>query len=150
MTKKSTLRRIKLELESIQSDPPDQCTAEPIGDNLFEWNATIPGPPDSPYQGGVFHLHLELPKRYPFDPPVVCFLTKIFHPNISKGEVCLDILGPEWSPAMTISGLLLSISSLLSDPNTDDALDWEAAVMYATERQKYDDKVRRWTRMYAK
>lgn len=76
------------------------------------------GPPDSPYSGGVFFLLIHFPTDYPFKPPKVNFTTKIYHPNInSNGSICLDILRDQWSPALTISKVLLSICSMLTDPN---------------------------------
>lgn len=71
---------------------------------VFYWQATIMGPPDSPYQGGVFFLTIHFPTDYPFKPPKVAFSTRIYHPNInSNGSICLDILRSQWSPALTIS-----------------------------------------------
>ncbi|KAG9442029.1 hypothetical protein H6P81_017883 [Aristolochia fimbriata] len=86
---------------------------------MFHWQATIMGPPDSPYAGGVFLVTIHFPPDYPiFKPPKVAFRTKVFHPNInSNGSICLDILKEQWSPALTISKVLLSICSLLTDPN---------------------------------
>merc|ERR1719253_1049377 len=81
------------------------------------------GPPDSPYAGGVFFLDIHFPADYPFKPPKVHFTTRIYHCNInSNGGICLDILKDQWSPALTISKVLLSICSLLTDPNPDDPL----------------------------
>ena len=81
------------------------------------------GPEDSAYTGGVFFLNIHFPTDYPFKPPKVQFVTKIYHPNInSNGSICLDILKDQWSPALTISKVLLSISSLLTDANPDDPL----------------------------
>lgn len=72
--------------------------------SVFHWQATIMGPPDSPYQGGVFFLTIHFPTDYPFKPPKVAFTTRIYHPNInSNGSICLDILRSQWSPALTIS-----------------------------------------------
>uniref|UniRef100_A0A182MVI4 E2 ubiquitin-conjugating enzyme n=1 Tax=Anopheles culicifacies TaxID=139723 RepID=A0A182MVI4_9DIPT len=72
--------------------------------SMFHWQATIMGPPDSPYQGGVFFLTIHFPTDYPFKPPKVAFTTRIYHPNInSNGSICLDILRSQWSPALTIS-----------------------------------------------
>ena len=112
----STLQRIQKELLEIQKDPPANCSAGPEGDDLYEWQASIMGPRDSPYQGGVFWLKIHFPKDYPFKPPKVMFLTKIYHPNISaSGAICIDILKDNWSPALTISKVLLCICSLLDD-----------------------------------
>ena len=78
-------------------------------------------------------------------------LTKCFHPNIhfETGEICLDILKDQWSPALTISKVLLSISSLLTDANPDDPLVPEIAHIYKTDKSKYEATAREWTRKYA-
>lgn len=135
--------------------------------------------PDSPYQGGVFFLTIHFPTDYPFKPPKVAFTTRIYHPNINtNGSICLDILRSQWSPALTISKgeqptkssifhwkkklttfrllylffyytVLLSICSLLCDPNPDDPLVPEIARIYKTDREKYNELAREWTRKYA-
>ena len=85
--------------------------------------ATILGPTDSPFEGGVFFLNIHFPTDYPFKPPKFAFTTRIYHPNInSNGAICLDILRSQWSPALTVAKVLLSICSLLCDPNPDDPL----------------------------
>ncbi|KAF5880828.1 Drebrin-like protein, partial [Clarias magur] len=124
------------ELTDLQRDPPAQCSAGPVGEDLFHWQATIMGPNDSPYQGGVFFLTIHFPTDYPFKPPKVAFTTKIYHPNInSNGSICLDILRSQWSPALTVSKVLLSICSLLCDPNPDDPLVPEIAHTYKADRE---------------
>ncbi|MQL92468.1 hypothetical protein Taro_025082 [Colocasia esculenta] len=122
----------------------------PVAEDMFHWQATIMGPPDSPYAGGVFLVSIHFPPDYPFKPPKVAFRTKVFHPNInSNGSICLDILKEQWSPALTISKVLLSICSLLTDPNPDDPLVPEIAHMYKTDRTKYEGTARSWTQKYA-
>uniref|UniRef100_A0A8B9DUI8 E2 ubiquitin-conjugating enzyme n=1 Tax=Anser cygnoides TaxID=8845 RepID=A0A8B9DUI8_ANSCY len=110
------------ELNDLARDPPAQCSAGPVGDDMFHWQATIMGPNDSPYQGGVFFLTIHFPTDYPFKPPKVAFTTRIYHPNInSNGSICLDILRSQWSPALTISkgrGQVLAFSLILPSEET--------------------------------
>ena len=144
------LKRIQKELSDLGKDPPSNCSAGPVGDDLFSWQATILGPSDSPYQGGVFFLAIKFPSEYPFKPPKIAFTTKIYHPNInSAGGICLDILKDQWSPALTISKVLLSICSLLTDPNPDDPLVPEIAHKYKSNRAEYEKIATEWTRKYA-
>eukprot|EP00350_Pseudokeronopsis_sp_OXSARD2_P010600 CAMPEP_0170540016 /NCGR_PEP_ID=MMETSP0211-20121228/2_1 /TAXON_ID=311385 /ORGANISM="Pseudokeronopsis sp., Strain OXSARD2" /LENGTH=110 /DNA_ID=CAMNT_0010842259 /DNA_START=30 /DNA_END=362 /DNA_ORIENTATION=+ len=108
------------------------------------------GPDDSPYAGGVFFLNIHFPTDYPFKPPKCNFTTRIYHPNInSNGSICLDILKDQWSPALTISKVLLSISSLLTDANPDDPLVPEIAHLYKNDKEKYETTAKEWTRKYA-
>eukprot|EP00268_Persea_americana_P043071 TRINITY_DN4317_c0_g1_i1.p1 TRINITY_DN4317_c0_g1~~TRINITY_DN4317_c0_g1_i1.p1 ORF type:complete len:149 (-),score=27.02 TRINITY_DN4317_c0_g1_i1:371-817(-) len=143
-------KRIQKELQDLQRDPPTSCSAGPVGEDLFHWQATIMGPADSPYTGGVFFVMIHFPPDYPFKPPKVNFQTKVYHPNInSNGSICLDILKEQWSPALTISKVLLSISSLLTDPNPDDPLVPEIAHIYENQRSCYEETARSWTQKYA-
>uniref|UniRef100_A0A8D0CLD9 Ubiquitin-conjugating enzyme E2E 3 (UBC4/5 homolog, yeast) n=1 Tax=Scleropages formosus TaxID=113540 RepID=A0A8D0CLD9_SCLFO len=114
----TSAKRIQKELAEITLDPPPNCSAGPKGDNIYEWRSTILGPPGSVYEGGVFFLDITFSSDYPFKPPKVTFRTRIYHCNInSQGVICLDILKDNWSPALTISKVLLSICSLLTDCN---------------------------------
>uniref|UniRef100_A0A8C5IYM6 Ubiquitin conjugating enzyme E2 E1 n=1 Tax=Junco hyemalis TaxID=40217 RepID=A0A8C5IYM6_JUNHY len=114
----TSAKRIQKELAEITLDPPPNCSAGPKGDNIYEWRSTILGPPGSVYEGGVFFLDITFSPDYPFKPPKVTFRTRIYHCNInSQGVICLDILKDNWSPALTISKVLLSICSLLTDCN---------------------------------
>ncbi|GAV58606.1 UQ_con domain-containing protein [Cephalotus follicularis] len=143
-------KRILKELKDLQKDPPTSCSAGPVAEDMFHWQATIMGPADSPYTGGVFLVSIHFPPDYPFKPPKVAFKTKVFHPNInSNGSICLDILKEQWSPALTISKVLLSICSLLTDPNPDDPLVPEIAHMYKTDKAKYEATARSWSQKYA-
>ncbi|XP_027369013.1 ubiquitin-conjugating enzyme E2 30-like isoform X2 [Abrus precatorius] len=144
------LKRINKELKDVLTDPPSSCNAGPTSDDMFRWQASIVGPADSPYAGGVFLVSIHFPQDYPFKPPKVSFRTKVYHPNInSSGSICLDILKDQWSPALTISKVLLSICSLLTDPNPDDPLVPEIARMYKTDKAKYEATARAWTQKYA-
>uniref|UniRef100_A0A6C0HGH0 UBC core domain-containing protein n=1 Tax=viral metagenome TaxID=1070528 RepID=A0A6C0HGH0_9ZZZZ len=146
----STLRRLNAELKEMTTNPPTNCSAGPINDNMTQWQATIMGPEGSPYQGGIFNLKIDFPENYPFKPPRVMFTTKIYHCNInSTGGICLDILKNQWSPALTISKVLLSICSLMDDPNPNDPLVSEIAELLRTNKPLHDETARVWTMNYA-
>lgn len=104
----------------ISAWPPDE-------NNMMCLQAQIQGPQESPYQGGLYNLTIDIPDRYPFEPPRVRFTTPIYHPNIdSDGRICLDTLKIQphgsWSPSVNINTLLLTIRVLMSNPNADDGL----------------------------
>ena len=146
----SALKRIVTELKDLRNDPPANCSAGPEGEDMYKWEGMIIGPSDSPYAGGVFKLRIQFPVDYPFKCPSITFTTKIYHPNISSaGVICLDILKTNWSPALTISKVLLSICSLLTDPNPADPLMPEIANLYTKDRASYNENAREYTRLYA-
>lgn len=116
----------------------------------LHWTATIEGPPDSPYQKGIFKLVIDIPEKYPFVAPKIKFITRIYHPNINFiGDICLDILGENWAPGLTIQKTLLSIISLLDSPNPDDPLVPEIAKIYRESKSKYESIAKDWTREFA-
>jgi ubiquitin-conjugating enzyme E2 D/E len=146
------LKRIHRELQDLQKDPPSNCSAGPIGDDMYHWEATIFGPQGTPYAGGCFMLNINFPTDYPFKPPKINFKTLIYHPNIQSknGGICLDILYPKkWSPALTISKVLLSICSLLDDPNPADPLEPAIADQYLKDHPAFIETAKLWTVRYA-
>jgi len=146
-----SLKRLQRELADLQRDPPAGCSAGPASEtDFYIWNATIQGPAESPFHGGLFELTINFPSDYPFKPPNVVFRTPIYHPNINKaGGICLDILKSQWSPALNASKVLLSILSLLTDPNPSDPLMPEIAEQYVKNRAAYDVRAREMTVAYA-
>lgn len=146
-----TTKRILRELKDLETDPPSNCSAGPVdSENLFRWKAHIVGPEDSPYAGGLFELNVEFPTDYPFRPPRVAFSTRVYHPNINaQGGICLDILKDQWTPALSLGKVLLSISSLLTDANPRDPLVPEIARQYESDREAFNRTAREWTLRYA-
>lgn len=146
----SDLKRLTKELADIQKETIPNISAGPIKDDLFEWSAVILGPEKTPYEGGIFYLDIHIPLNYPFKPPLINFKTKIYHPNINgAGNICLDILKSQWSPALTITKILLSICSLLSDPNPNDPLVPDIANQFKNNQEMYIKTAKEWTLTYA-
>ena len=113
-------KRIAKELQEITETPMVNIAAFPSeDDNLRTWTASITvDNEDSVYHGGTFLLEIRFPDAYPFKPPKVRFLTKIYHPNVyANGKVCLSILGGGWKPSLTIKHVLTGVQALLNEPN---------------------------------
>ena len=143
-------KRIAKELKELEQDPPAGCSAGPTGDDLYAWTATLLGPDETPYAGGLFALVIQFPMDYPFKPPKIAFTTPIYHPNINaQGGICLDILKDQWSPALSISKVLLSLSSLLADANPKDPLVPDIARLYESNRDEFNRVAREWTLRHA-
>ena len=146
--------RIRKELMDLNIHPPPNCSAGPINQDMFHWKATIMGPWDTPYEGGVFFLNIYFPIDYPLKPPKCTFITRIYHPNIdSNGSISLNILQEDWSPNLTIIKILLCISALIADPYLDPnpygPLVPEIDHIYRTNRAQFKATAREWTQKYA-
>ncbi len=122
-------------LEGIVIDTPS---------DIMIWNARIRGPPDTPYEEGEFEMLIKFDNDYPKCAPSVKFLTPMFHPNIySDGKICVDILqSHEWTPAQNVRTILVSIMSLLMDPNPASPANRAAAELYNKDKKAYGEKVR--------
>ncbi|PKA54795.1 Lysine histidine transporter 1 [Apostasia shenzhenica] len=122
------------------------------GADLTHLRGSIAGPVGTPYEGGTFVIDIQLPRGYPFVPPKMQFVTRVWHPNISSqnGAICLDILKDQWSPALTLKTALLSLQALLSTPAPDDPQDAVVAQQYLRDYQKFVGTARHWTESFAK
>jgi len=136
-------RRLMRDFKRLQSDPPQGISGAPQEDNIMAWQAVIFGPDDTPWEGGTFRMECTFSEDYPNKPPVVKFVSKIFHPNVyNDGSICLDILQNNWSPIYDIAAILTSIQSLLCDPNPASPANSEAARLYKENRREYERKVK--------
>ncbi|KAL8141888.1 hypothetical protein V2J09_014920 [Rumex salicifolius] len=143
-------KRIQKEMGELHLFPPADCSAGPIGDNLYHWVATIIGPAGTPYQDGIFFLDIKFPNDYPFKPPQVVFKTRIYHCNVdSSGNVNLNILKDGWSPALTISKVLLALRSIFLNPEPYNTLSPGIAHLYVGDRTKHDEIAAEWTLRFA-
>lgn len=109
------------------------------------------GPRDTSYEGGHFYVDIELEDQYPFVPPKMRFVTKVWHPNVSSanGAICLDILKDQWSPALTLKTALLSLQALLSSPQPDDPQDAVVARQFLTNKDEFETTAKYWTQSFA-
>jgi peroxin-4 len=151
----SASKRLLKELSSYNGDPNPALEAlQPVSEeDLFTWTAILRGPVDTPYQGGHWLIRIKMPASYPLQPPTMQFLTKICHPNIhfDSGEVCLDVLKSQWTPAWTISSALTAVQAMLSDPEPDSPLNIDAAnLVRCGEDSGYAALVHYYTVRYAK
>ncbi|ALC38560.1 morgue [Drosophila busckii] len=139
------------EAHLLHSYEAEGISAIPLDRQNNYWQATILGPPGSPYEGGKFFLFIYFPERYPMAPPTVRFLTKILHPNVSRhGDVGIDIFQQQnWSLALNVAKVLLSVQSLLTDAYTEVCMEPVLGYMYEHEPQRYEQLVRAWTWKYA-
>ncbi|XP_023724798.1 ubiquitin-conjugating enzyme E2 K isoform X2 [Cryptotermes secundus] len=147
-------QRIKREFkEVIKSEEVAKCAikVELVNDNYTELKGEIAGPPETPYEGGTFVLEIKVPETYPFNPPKVRFITKIWHPNISSvtGAICLDILKDQWAAAMTLRTVLLSLQALLAAAEPDDPQDAVVAKQFKENQDMFRQTARHWTFVYA-
>lgn len=140
----SAVRALQLELKKLSDEPVEGFQVLANDENIFEWQVAIFGPPGTLYEGGYFKAQMKFPSDYPYSPPAVRFLTKMWHPNVyENGEVCISILHPpvddpqsgelpseRWNPTQNVRTILLSIISLLNEPNTFSPANVDASVAY--------------------
>jgi len=140
----SAIRALNLEYKSIQDEPVEGFRVSANEENLFVWDVAIFGPPQTLYEAGYFKASMKFPNDYPYSPPTMRFLTKVWHPNVyENGDLCISILHPpvddpqsgelpseRWNPTQNVRTILLSVISLLNEPNTSSPANVDASVMF--------------------
>ncbi|KAI8913551.1 ubiquitin-conjugating enzyme/RWD-like protein [Gorgonomyces haynaldii] len=158
MSRPSTaLKRLMNEYKELTLNAPDGITAGPLSEsNYYEWEALIQGPDGTPYEGGVFSAVLKFPTDYPLMPPSMKFTCPMWHPNIyPDGRVCISILHPpgddplqyehaseRWSPVQSVEKILLSVVSMLAEPNVESGAHVEASKMWRDDREQFVQTVK--------
>lgn len=125
---------------------------ELVNDNMQEFHIKFYGPKDTPYETGIWRLHVELPDNYPYKSPSIGFVNKIFHPNIdiSSGSICLDVINSTWSPLYDLENIVeWMIPGLLKEPNGSDPLNNEAATLQLRDKKLYEEKIKEYINKYA-
>ncbi|KAJ1093117.1 hypothetical protein NDU88_006226 [Pleurodeles waltl] len=141
MTDQSVLL-LRKQLAELNKNPVQGFSAGLIDDHdIYKWEVVVIGPQDTLFEGGFFKVHLTFPHDYPLRPPKMKFITEIWHPNVAKnGDVCISILHepgedkfgyekPEerWLPIHTVETIMISVISMLADPNSDSPANVDAA-----------------------
>jgi ubiquitin-conjugating enzyme E2 D len=144
--------RLQKELKLINEKESDNVSAGPVNDDITHWRGIIIGPTDTPYANEIMELNIVFPIDYPYKPPHIKFVNPIWHPNVNPdtGDICLDILKDNWSPALNITKVLMSISSLLEDPNPEDPYNCEAANEYKKHTKLFNSNVKKYFAKYQK
>jgi len=144
-------RRVTKELADIKSDNVSHINVDTVNDSVTKLKGSFSGPPGTPYEGGTFEVDISIPNEYPFKPPVMKFLTKIWHPNVSSvtGAICLDTLSTGWSPVLTIKSAMISLQSLLSSPEPKDPQDAVVAQQMIKNPKEFERIARQWSVQYA-
>ncbi|KAF7496066.1 Ubiquitin-conjugating enzyme E2 G2 [Sarcoptes scabiei] len=153
----SAVRRLMTEYKQLTMNPPDGILAGPVNEeNFFEWDSYILGPEGTYYEGGVYAAKITFPKDYPLSPPTMRFTTEMFHPNIYQdGRVCISILhapgedplgyesiAERWSPVQSIEKVLLSVVSMLAEPNPESGANVDAAKLWRENREAFAAKIK--------
>jgi ubiquitin-conjugating enzyme (huntingtin interacting protein 2) len=149
-------RRLQKEIQEIVKDVHSGISiTNPQGGSditdFTRFKGHFRGPPDTPYEGGKYEVDIRITADYPFRPPEMRFITKIWHPNVSSqtGAICLDTLGTAWSPVLNLKSALISLQSLLSSPEPKDPQDAEVASMLLTRPEQFRHVAREWAIRYA-
>eukprot|EP01031_Cornospumella_fuschlensis_P028936 gene28936-34924_t len=162
MANKYAMELLRRQFAELARNPPDGVSVG-LGEDesIFNWEILLVGPPDTLYEGGFFNATLTFPQDFPNMPPKMVFKTPIWHPNVYEdGTVCISILHPpgedrynqqesaveRWRPILGVEQIIVSVISMLSDPNDDSPANIDAAVMWRSDRAAFKKKVREYVR----
>ena len=144
MEQSDAKRRLLKDFQKMKRDPPPGISASPHDGDIFVWDCVIFGVDDTIWADAVLKLQLLFSEEYPQKAPYAKFITYVFHPNVFQpsGEICIDTLRKQWSPAFDVTTILLSIQSLLDDPNPYANANPEACQLFMHNKPLYETKVK--------
>ena len=148
------IRRLQGELQEIYQDTNFFFSVEPDESSFLKWNFLMIGPPDTFYEGGIFQGVIIFSNEYPNKPPQLKFTSEIFHPNIYKdGKVCISILhegedewgyelaSERWNPSHSVNSIMMSIISMLGDPNFESPADIDRSTMWKNNTDDFKNLI---------
>lgn len=143
-------RRLAKEIASINKDTNEYVDVKIQGDDITRWMVNIKGPPNTPYALGTFCLSFDF-KDYPFKPPIVKFITKVYHPNIKTdtGDICAGLLEEGWAPTLTAKHCINVIRNMMAHPELDHPLETEIAQQYIEHNKEFEKAALKCTKEYA-
>lgn len=148
----SMARRLHKERASLEKAPLPYCTFSLVDESdVHHWRARLTGPPSTPYAGGTFVIDFDFPAQYPFKPPEIKFLTKLYHPNVKTdtGEICSDLIGENWGPTLNVRHCAGVLYSALENPDGEHALEGDIAQLMREKPAEFERRAREWTREHA-
>jgi ubiquitin-protein ligase len=145
-------RSIMKEINDLAMDCPDWFRVSFPTQTALDWEVAMHGPTGTPYEGEVFRISIKLPRDYPFKPPKVNCLTRVYHPNISTGHggFHLDILKDDSSPSAKIHKVITACSNYLAEPDADNPSELEIRKQFKDDYNQFCKTAREWTEKYAK
>ncbi|KAK6590529.1 hypothetical protein RS030_152343 [Cryptosporidium xiaoi] len=144
--------RLLIEIRDSLKNKDDDIELSPSKDNILYWIAKLKGPKGTAYEGGIYRINITIPIQYPLTPPIPTFETPIFHPNINftTGEICIDVIKHNWSPAWTLNSLCRAILSILSDPNPNSPLNCDAGnILRSNDYKGFNNMAKMYALEYA-
>jgi ubiquitin-protein ligase len=146
-------KRLNAELKQIKKDPNYLYSINPKENNFFIWDFILIGPADTLYEGGMFKGIITFTEKYPIEPPTIKF-NNIIHPNIyTTGDVCISILhqgrdiygyekeSERWNPCHGVDSIMMSVISLLSEPNIESPANINCSTLWKNEPEKYKNMI---------
>lgn len=142
-TKRRQMDLLKLKMSDYEVEMCD--------DSSMEFHVIFHGPKDTPYEGGQWKVHVELPDQYPYRSPSIGFINRIYHPNVDEvsGSVCLDVINQTWSPMFDLINVFeVFLPQLMLYPNPTDPLNGEAAALLLRHPEQYKERVKEYVAKY--
>ena len=139
-------------MSDLNKAPIPGVAIQPHEDDIAKWNVVIDGPEGTPFIGGKFSVLIDFSNNYPFKPPQMKFVTKIYHPQVKTdtGEFCTQAIENAWVPTLNAKFIIEAIITILKTPNSDNPLEESIAREYQISKSSWEAKAAEWTAQYAK